>query len=107
MIRLSSSESNQLDLSKVLEELANWQCNEIFVEAGQTLSGALVQAGLVDELILFYAGSVLGNNGKSMFKFDSPISFKSRAQFRVESTEMVGGDIRVNAVNSLSLAELC
>jgi len=106
VIQLAENPSGKLDLLEVLAELARWQCNEVFIEAGQTLSGAFVQAGLVDELILFYAGSVLGNDGKSMFKFDSPMPFQSRAHFQVESTEMIGDNIRVNAVNAASLAEL-
>jgi len=106
VIQLDDDGTGQLNLAKVLEELANWQCNEVFIEAGQTLSGAFVQADLVDELILFYAGSVLGDQGKSMFKFDSPMPFKSKSHFQVNSTEMVGDDVRVNAVSSTSLDEL-
>jgi len=106
VIQLDDNGSGRLDLSAVLTELANWQCNEVFVEAGQTLSGAFVQAGLVDELVLFYAGSVLGDQGKSMFKFESPIPFQSKSNFLINSTEMVGNDIRVNAVNENSLAAL-
>ncbi|MFT4634792.1 MAG: diaminohydroxyphosphoribosylaminopyrimidine deaminase [Arenicella sp.] len=106
VVLLEANSAGQLDLQQVLEELAKWQCNEVFVEAGQTLSGALVEAGLVDELVLFYAGSVLGHQGKSMFKFDSPMPFKSKAHFQVSSTEMIGDDIRVSAVNATSLAEL-
>ena len=86
--------------------MAQWQCNEILIEAGQTLSGAFVQAGLVDELVLFYAGSVLGDQGKSMFQFDAPLAFQSRAEYRVNSTEMVGSDICVKAVNTASLDKL-
>lgn len=106
VIQLEANQSGQLDLIKVLEELANWQCNDVFIEAGQTLSGSFVQAGLVDEMVLFYAGSVLGDHGKSMFKFDSPMPFENKAHFQVNSTEMVGDDVRVNAVNQSSLAEL-
>ena len=106
VVQLDENSAGQLDLAEVLQELGKWQCNEVFVEAGQTLSGAMVQAGLVDELVLFYAGSVLGDQGKSMFKFNSPIAFDNKANFQVNSTEMVGDDIRVNAVNTQSLSEL-
>lgn len=106
VVHLQANAQGQLDLQQVLEELAKWQCNEVFIEAGQTLSGGFVQAGLVDELVLFYAGSVLGDQGKSMFKFNSPMPFQSKAHFQVSGTEMVGDDIRVNAVNAASLAEL-
>jgi diaminohydroxyphosphoribosylaminopyrimidine deaminase/5-amino-6-(5-phosphoribosylamino)uracil reductase len=106
VVQLTANTAGQLDLQQVLEELARWQCNEVFIEAGQTLSGAFIEAGLVDELVLFYAGSVLGDQGKSMFKFNSPMPFQNKAHFQVSSTEMVGDDIRVNAVNAMSLAEL-
>jgi diaminohydroxyphosphoribosylaminopyrimidine deaminase/5-amino-6-(5-phosphoribosylamino)uracil reductase len=106
VVQLAANAAGQVDLQQVLEELAKWQCNEVFIEAGQTLSGAFVEAGLVDELVLFYAGSVLGDQGKSMFKFNSPMPFQNKAHFQVSSTEMVGDDVRVNAVNAASLAEL-
>ncbi|MBL4672382.1 MAG: bifunctional diaminohydroxyphosphoribosylaminopyrimidine deaminase/5-amino-6-(5-phosphoribosylamino)uracil reductase RibD [Arenicella sp.] len=106
VVHLQANAEGQLDLLQVLEELAKWQCNEVFIEAGQTLSGAFVQAGLVDELVLFYAGSVLGDQGKSMFKFNSPMPFQNKAHFQVSSTEMVGDDVRVNAINAASLADL-
>jgi len=105
VIRLDS-DGPQLDLVKVLSELAKWQCNEVFIEAGQTLSGAFVEAGLVDELVLFYAGSVLGDQGKSMFKFGSPMPFQGKAHFKVCDTTMVGEDVRINAVNEESVAAL-
>jgi len=96
----------RLDLDEVVKELAKWQCNEIFIEAGQTLSGAFLESGLVDELALFYAGSLLGDKGKSMFAFDAPLPFANRVEFTVKNVAMVGDDIRVNAVNQTSLARL-
>lgn len=106
VIQQAATDNGQLDLIGVLEELAKWQCNEVMVEAGQTLSGAFVQAGLVDELVLFYAGSLLGDAGKSMFKFDAPLQFEKRPEFRISEVKMSGQDIRVNAVNVNSLATL-
>ena len=101
-----SPTKERLDLREVLLELAKWQCNEVLIEAGQTLSGAFLQAGLVDELELFYAGSLLGDQGKSMFQFDAPLPFENRAEFRINGAAMIGPDIRVNAVNQSSLAGL-
>ena len=98
--------NGQLDLAEVLTELSEWQCNEILIEAGQTLSGAFLKQGLVDELELFYAGSLLGDQGKSMFHFDAPLEFENRAEFRIMNTQMVGADIRVSAVSQPSLEEL-
>lgn len=106
VIQLENSATGKLDLNQVLDELAKWQCNEVLIEAGQTLSGAFVQADLVDELHVFYAGSVLGEHGKAMFQFDTPVAFKSKAEYRVNSTEMIGADVRITAVNAASLESL-
>lgn len=106
VIQMEDPGTGHLDLSLVLEELAKWECNEILIEAGQTLSGAFVQAGLVDELVLFYAGSVLGDQGKGMFQFDAPLPFENRAEYRVNSADMIGGDICVKAVSTASLDKL-
>jgi len=86
--------------------LTNWQCNEVLVEAGQTLSGAFLESGLVDELVLYYAGSLLGDQGKSMFQFNAPLPFENKVEYRVSDVQMVGADVRVNAVNEKSQSEL-
>lgn len=106
VIQMKDAGSGQLLLNDVLTELGNWQCNEVLVEAGQTLSGAFLQSGLVDELELFYAGSLLGDQGKSMFEFDAPLPFENRAQFRISDVKMVGPDIRVSAFSESSLSDL-
>lgn len=106
VIKLDQIEGDQLDLKLVLRELAKWECNEVLVEAGQTLSGAFLQRGLVDELILYYAGSLLGDQGMSMFQFDEAIEFEKRPEFKIRGAEMVDQDIRVLAHNETSLKEL-
>ena len=103
VIAMDDGGTGKIDLNLVLSELAKWQCNEVLVEAGQELSGAFLQSGLVDELTLFYAGSLLGDQGKSMFKFNEAIEFESRAEFTVSSVNMIGEDVRVDAFNSESL----
>lgn len=106
VIQMPDNSATQLDLPAVLSELAKWECNEVLVEAGQTLSGAFLKQGLVDELTLFYAGSLLGDQGKSMFQFDQPLEFENRAEFSITGVQMVGDDVRVDATNKASLASL-
>ncbi len=106
VIQLQNNGNDQLDLSQVLTELAKWECSEVLVEAGQTLSGSFLQQGLVDELILFYAGSLLGNKAMSMFQFDQPLEFEKRPEFKVADVRMVGEDVRVQANNPSSLTTL-
>ena len=55
-----------LDLGAVLRRLAQLQANEIWVEAGARLAGALLQARLVDELIVYLAPSLLGPTARPL-----------------------------------------
>ncbi len=99
-------DQNRLVLEEVLAELANWQCNEILLEAGQTLCGAFLQDSLVDEAVLYYGGSMLGDRGKSVFVSDAAISFDSRPEFVIQSADMIGPDARITAVHKASKARL-
>jgi diaminohydroxyphosphoribosylaminopyrimidine deaminase/5-amino-6-(5-phosphoribosylamino)uracil reductase len=102
VIQLEDTSSGRINLHDVLSELSNWQCNEVLLEAGPTLSGAFLEAGLIDELTLFYAGSVLGDKAQSMFQFDSPLAFSERFDFQIRAAEMIGPDVRISAVSHAS-----
>lgn len=106
VIQLSAKETDKIDLKAVLEELARWQCNEVLIEAGQTLSGAFLDAGLIDELVLYYGGSVLGDQAKSMFETGSALNFAARPEFQVDSTKLVGDDVCIRAVAKPSVSRL-
>lgn len=106
VLQLSADQNGRLDLNAVLSELVQWQCNEVMVEAGQDLAGSFVESDLVDELALFYAASVLGDQGRSMFQFDSPLEFSQRSEYRINSVKMIDADIFVSAINSTSLEAL-
>lgn len=101
-----AGDQNRLVLEEVLAELANWQCNEVLLEAGQTLCGAFLQNSLVDEAVLYYGGSMLGDRGKSVFVSDAAISFDSRPEFVIQSADMIGQDARIVAVHKSSKARL-
>jgi len=106
VIQHTDDGSGQINIESVLSDLAKWQCNEVLVEAGQTLSGAFLESGLVDELVLFYAGSLLGDQGKSMFQFNAPLPFDNRVSYKVNDVKMIGADIRVDALSENSLDQL-
>lgn len=106
VIQHANEGNERLDLASVLLDLAKWECNEVLVEAGSTLSGAFIEAGLVDELILFYAGSLLGDQAKSMFEFTQAVAFENRPEYQVHNVTMVGSDVRVMALNKKSVSAL-
>ena len=106
VVNVGASTDGRIDLKLVLLELAKWQFNEVMIEAGQTLSGSFIEAGLVDELVVFYGPSVLGDQAKSMFQFSQPQRFDSRPQFDIRSLQQVENDVRVDLVNRTSHQKL-
>jgi diaminohydroxyphosphoribosylaminopyrimidine deaminase/5-amino-6-(5-phosphoribosylamino)uracil reductase len=96
-------QGQQLDLNAVVEELAHWQCNEVLIEAGQTLSGSFLDAGLVDQMTLFYGASVLGDSARAMFATGDPLKFSERPQFLIRSAQVIGESVMVEATRPDSL----
>jgi diaminohydroxyphosphoribosylaminopyrimidine deaminase/5-amino-6-(5-phosphoribosylamino)uracil reductase len=87
-----------LDLQAVLRQLAEREANEIWVEAGARLAGALLTARLVDEFIVYLAPSLLGPSGRAMV--DLPEITRLDERMRLQFTECVpiGPDLRLTAV---------
>lgn len=88
----------QLDLNQVMQDLASQEgVNEIHVEAGATLSGALLQAHLVDELVCYIAPHLMGSEGRPLLQL--PLNNMSeRVPLTIKDTRLVGKDIRITAV---------
>ncbi|HKP65591.1 MAG TPA: bifunctional diaminohydroxyphosphoribosylaminopyrimidine deaminase/5-amino-6-(5-phosphoribosylamino)uracil reductase RibD, partial [Casimicrobiaceae bacterium] len=63
----------RVDLTALMRELARRGINEVHVEAGAKLNGALLRAGLVDELVVYVAPSVFGDPARGMFELAEPI----------------------------------
>ena len=87
--------AGRLDLHAVLARLAALEINEVWVEAGRELSGALLAAGLVDELVVYQAPTVLGDSGRGMFTMPSPAAPDEGPRFRLVSARPVGEDLRL------------
>lgn len=96
-VTVLSHPEGRVDLAGVLRDLAQKkEINEVHVEAGGILNGALIEQGLVDELIVYIAPQLLCA-GRGMF-VASPLSELSHAQaLRFQSVERVGDDLRVLA----------
>ena len=66
-----------VDLRAMLSFLAKQAFNEVLLESGAILTGAFLQAQLIDELKLFMAPKLMGSQTKSMFGL--PFSHLSQA----------------------------
>jgi len=85
----------RLDLVAMLAQLGQRGINELQVEAGATLCGALLAAGLVDELLLYVAPVILGERGRPLFGGVDIATMADRRALRVVETRQVGPDIRL------------
>ena len=61
-----ATKGNHIDLKELMLVLGARNLNEIWVEAGPALAGALLTSGEVDELIVYQAPKLLGNTAQSM-----------------------------------------
>jgi len=86
----------KVDLPRLMQTLARRGVNELHVEAGHKLNGSLLREGLVDELLLYFAPSILGS-GREMFPLPEITELAGRHDLRIVDLRRVGPDIRVLA----------
>jgi diaminohydroxyphosphoribosylaminopyrimidine deaminase/5-amino-6-(5-phosphoribosylamino)uracil reductase len=84
-----------VDVRLVLRALGKAGMNEVLVEAGATLAGALVEQQCVDELLLYVAPVVLGDRGRGLLRMPEPPSLAQARRFEAIETIAVGTDQRI------------
>lgn len=86
---------NKINLKELIKNLAYREMNNIWVEAGPTLSGALLNFGLVDELVLYQAIKFLGSNAKPLCWLPNIKNLKDIKTFKLIDMQNIGPDIRL------------
>ena len=92
-----SSPQKTIDLKELFRHLVWLEVNEVLVEAGATWCGALLQQGLVDELILYYAPHILGSHERGMFTLPPLTRMADRVNVEISDVRALGKDWRVIA----------
>ena len=86
--------SHELDLREIMSSIAEAGVNELHVEAGATLSGALLAEGLIDEIVCYLAPAVMGEG--MPFARLGPFSRMSDVlRWRFVTIEKVGDDLEI------------
>lgn len=85
----------RFDLLAVLQLLAARGISEVQLEAGATLAGAFLAAGLVDELLLYVAPVLLGAQARPLFDGLDIAQMSERHQLRLVETLRIGDDLRL------------
>jgi diaminohydroxyphosphoribosylaminopyrimidine deaminase/5-amino-6-(5-phosphoribosylamino)uracil reductase len=88
---------SSVDLKAVLQQLSDMHINEVLLETGATLSGAMLQAGLIDEMIIYIAPVLMGNNARGLFALPGLDSMQDKIELDIIDQRMVGQDIRITA----------
>jgi diaminohydroxyphosphoribosylaminopyrimidine deaminase / 5-amino-6-(5-phosphoribosylamino)uracil reductase len=92
---LPLAQSGKLDLQALLRELGQRGINEVWVEAGRQLAGALVAQQLVDELILYLAPKLLGESAQGLLALPELESLAQAPLFSLREVQPIGDDLRL------------
>lgn len=87
----------RVDLAGLLAYLAQCQVNEVLLEAGAALSGAMLQADLIDELVIYVAPKLLGDRARALFDLREALALDQAVNLIIEDMRAVGEDWRVTA----------
>lgn len=92
-----SNADGRVELEALLRYLAQRGVNEVHVEAGSRLSGVFLKAGLVDELLLYMAPTLLGSDARGWFDDLNLTSLDQQTNWQFQNLRMIGADLRITA----------
>lgn len=90
-----SDHAGKVCLKSLLQALAARGINELMVEAGQGLNGALLTQNLIDELIMYQAPIIMGNQALGMFAIPSLSNMQQRIQLELLDVLKIDQDLRL------------
>ena len=96
-IMVSDADRGCVDLKKLMSRLAEREINDIMVEAGSKLNGALIQAGLIDELVIYMAPKLLGDSAQGLFHLPALQKMSQNIALNITDIRAVGSDWRITA----------
>jgi diaminohydroxyphosphoribosylaminopyrimidine deaminase/5-amino-6-(5-phosphoribosylamino)uracil reductase len=92
-----AGDGEHCDLAAVIDRLAEHEINDVWVEAGAGFNGALLQAGLIDELIIYMAPRLLGDSARGMFAVPPLTELAAGWSLTFDDVRRVGPDLRITA----------
>lgn len=87
--------AGRVDLEALLRYLAEREINEVLIEAGPTLAGAMVQRRLLDELVLYLAPHLMGSDTRRLVELGPLASMSERVPLELMDWRQVGPDLRL------------
>ncbi len=96
IIKLAGAD-NSIDLVELLTLLAGRDCNEVLFETGATLAGSLIRSGMMDELVIYMAARLLGNDALPLARLPEIVSMNDAVDLEFADVRHIGADIRLTA----------
>lgn len=84
----------KVDLNAMLKALGERGCNEVMLEAGAKLNGAFMQEGLLDEIVLYMAATLLGDNARGQFALPF-VAMDEQIRLELIDMRKVGDDLKL------------
>lgn len=95
-----ADKNGRLDLHAVMVFLAQQQINELLVEAGAILNGALLAEGLVDEWLVYMAPCILGDQGRGLFTVPGLQRMADKKTLHLCDVRQIGPDVKLTLTAS-------
>jgi diaminohydroxyphosphoribosylaminopyrimidine deaminase/5-amino-6-(5-phosphoribosylamino)uracil reductase len=96
-VHVCTEGTGQVNLECLLRHLAGKEINEILVEAGPRLCGALLESHLVDEIVLYLAPHLMGDEARGLCRLPGLVRMSDRIALDIKDLRMVGQDLRITA----------
>ncbi len=93
----ASMSGAHLDLPAVFDLLGQREANTVWVECGARLAGALLQAGLVDEMVIYCAPRLMGSSARGLAEFAGLERLDQTPRLTLCEVRHVGEDLRIVA----------
>jgi diaminohydroxyphosphoribosylaminopyrimidine deaminase/5-amino-6-(5-phosphoribosylamino)uracil reductase len=97
-IELVPAREERTDLPTVLARLADLGVNDVLVEGGPVLAGAMLDQELVDELVIYQASHIMGSETRTMLATPKWQSLDDKQALDVIDRRQIGQDVRITAV---------
>jgi len=96
-IEIGQDSHHNIDLKQLMASLAQQDINDIWVEAGATLAGALLENKLVDEIIIYLAPKLMGNSARGLAQLSELTDMAQVPQLSFIDITQIGDDLRIIA----------
>lgn len=90
--------NGKVPLKTLLGDLANQEINDVMIEAGPGLSGALLSAKLIDELVIYMAPHLMGDAAHGLFTLPGLERMRDRVAVRIDDIRAIGSDWKITAI---------